>query len=508
MKLHPLSGLWNALRRGLNAGAVGFFAGMMGLTAMDGPIALVFGLAVAGFVLGVGYGMAYYLLFEYELTTDTFDVTSGVINRQHREIPFHRIQNIDVTQSLSKRMLGLAVLRVETAGGGSTEITLNFVSEEKAAWLQSTVRDRKRAVTADRDTQTTGMADIAEDTGRSPTLLFELQPPELAILAIAFLRPGALFVVLFGLPFAADFGFSLLVSIARPLGGPQQLSVAALSPDSALVLALVSGPLVLVGAWVVSALVTVIEYFGFQLGQVGDDLVYSRGLLRRYSGTIPLGKVQSFTITEPILARPLGYAGLAVETAGYAPGQSDGRGSESAIPLSSRDRVLELAREIESFEELTFTRLPKIARRRYFARYLLAIGGLIAVGYLISRVVSGFTLWYFPAVALPFIPIAAHYKWKHRGYHVGDAHIALRTGYWRRTTRIVPYYRLQTVFTSRTVFQRRLELATLTADTASSTTLGGSAPRAYDIDTDAANRLHTLLRERLQHSLRAHRTTE
>ncbi len=504
MKLHPLSGVWNAFGRGFAIGSLGFFAGMMGRSVVDGSVSLVFGLATAGFVLGVGYGLAYYVLFEYELTADTFDVTSGVLNRQHREIPFHRIQNIDVTQSFGKRLLGVAVLGVETAGGGSTEMTLDFVTEDEAARLQSAVRDRKRAGMADVDTAATEQADVAGDA-QSPTPLFDLQPTELAILAIAFLRPGALFVVLFGLPFAADFVVSLLVSIAQPLGGPE--SIAALSPDSALVLALVSGPLVLVGAWIVSALVIVVEYFGFRLGRIGDDLVYQRGLIQRYSGTIPLGKIQSLTITEPVLARPLGYAGLAVETAGYAPGQSDGQGSESAIPLSSRSRVLELAREIEPFEELAFVRLPKRARRRYFARYLLAIGGVVAVGYLASRVVQGFTLWYFPTLALPLAPIAAHYKWKHRGYHAGEDHIVLRTGYWRRTTRIVPYYRLQTVFTSRTVFQRRLDLATLTADTASSTTLGGGDPTAYDIDADDADRLHTLLGERLQRALRS-RSTE
>lgn len=494
MKLHPLSGVWNALRGGLNAGVAGFFFGMMGVTVADGPISLVFGLAVVGLVVGIGYGAAYYLLFEYELTADTFDVTSGVLNRQHREIPFHRIQNIDVTQSLANRLFEVAVLRVETAGGGSTEITLNFVSEEKAAWLQSSIRDRKRAATADDTTETA-------TTDRSPSLLFELQPRELAVLAVAFLRPGALLVVLFGLPFVRDLAGSLLVAIARPFGGPAQLSASAVSPDSALILTLVSVPLGVIAAWMVSALVTVSGYFGFQLGLAGDDVVYQRGLLQRYSGTIPLEKIQSLTVTETVLARPLGYAGLAVETAGYAPGQADERGSQSAIPLSSRSRVFELARKIQPFEELTFTRLPKQARRRYFARYLLAIGGIIAVGYLLSRVVGGFTLWYLPAVALPITPVAAHYKWKHRGYHVGEGHIAFRTGYWRRTTRIVPYDRLQTVFTSRTIFQRRLGLATLTADTASSSTLGGSNPTAYDIDSDDADQLYALLGERLQRAL-------
>lgn len=497
MRLHSLSGIWNALGYGVNGGSVVFFVWMIGLTLSDLPVSLLFVVVPVGFLVGVGYGVAQYLLFEYELTDETFDITSGVLNRTHREIPYHRIQNIDVTQSFGKRLFGCAVLRMETAGGGSTEATLDFVSKEEAVRLQSAVRQRKRAAA---ETAATESEQTNQESTTEPTLLFELRPRELALLTVAFLRPGALLLVLFGIPAGGDLATTVLLSLARPLGGPESLSVSAVSPNSLLVLVGVGLPLVVVGTWVVSGLITVIEYFGFQLGRVSNDLVYQRGLFRRYSGTIPLEKIQSLTITEPVLARPLGHAGLQVETAGYAAGESE-RGSQSAIPFSSRDRVFELARAIEPFEQLTFTRLPARARRRYVVQYLLVIGGLIAVGYLFSALVSEFTLWYLPVVALPVAPVAAHYKWKHRGYHVGEHHISFRAGYWRRKTKVVPYYRLQTVFTSQTVFQRRLGLATLTADIASSTSLGGANPTAYDIEGEEANRLHTLLCERLQHAL-------
>lgn len=511
MKLHPLSAVWNALRRGLGVASFSFVVVGLGRTLDFISVSLVFVLFPIGFVIGVGYSIAYYLLFEYELTEDTFDVTSGVFNRQHREIPFRRIQNIDVTQSFIQRLFGFAIARLETAGGGETEATLNFVSRAEATRLQSVIRERKQA----RDTETKTESETESETesdassqarsSREPTRLFELRPTELVVLAVAFLRPKALLVIPLGLPFAQDFVVSLLLTLARPFGGPAVLSPAALSPDSVLVLALVGLPVVALSAWVASALYTAIEYFGFRLGRIDNDLVYERGLLSRYSGTIPLEKVQTLTITEPVLARPLDYAGLTIETAGYAPGQSQsGSGeSEAAIPLTQWDQMLELAREIEPFDDPTsaFVRSPKRARRRYAARYLIVVSALITVGYLVSVVFGGFSYWYAPAVLAPLALIGAHYKWKHRGYYVGENHIALRDGFWRQTTRIVPYYRLQTVQTQRNVFQRRLDLATLTADTASSASLLGGEATAYDISTDDARRLHTLLRERLQQDL-------
>jgi putative membrane protein len=498
MNLHPLSAVWNALRGGwMGLSIGGMVVGVFVILNLVSVTPLLFLLPV-GFVIGIGYGIAYYVLFEYQLTEDTFDVTSGVFNRKHREIPFRRIQNIDTSQSFIQRLLGLSVVKLETAGGGQTEAELNFVSREEASRLQSIIRKRKRSSPAEEDATAESMDETADSDS---TLLFKFQPTELVILSVALLRPGAALVLL-GIPFAEDLAVTILLTLARPFGGPAELSLTGLSSDEIFALAIVALPLIALVTWVVSAVYTAIAYFDFELERIDSNLVYERGLLSRYSGTIPLEKVQTLSITEPVLARPLGYAGLTVETAGYSPSQSQSNDSETAIPLTRRERTLELARSIEPFDdqnlELTFTRSPKQARRRYAVRYLSVVVVLVIIGYAISIVYNGFSYWYTPVVLLPLVPIAAHYKWKHRGYHVGENHIALRDGFWRRTTRIVSYYRLQTVLTQQTVFQRRLDIADLTADTASSATLLSGEATAYDIATEDAKQLHERLREQLQ----------
>lgn len=496
-RLHPLSAVWNALRYGWLGGSFAFFVIMMASLVNLVDISLVFILFAVGFVLGVGYGIAYYWVFEYELTEDTFDVTSGVLSRKHREIPYHRIQNIDTTQSFIQRLIGLSVVKLETAGGSQTEAELDFVSSEEATRLQSAIRERKRSASG---------ADVAEESvdetkDNEPTLLFDFQLSELLVMSVAYLRPGAA-VVLVGVPAIEDVAIPVLLALARPFGGPEELTLTALSPDEILALAIVGLPLAVLVTWMASAVYTVVAYFDFELGRIDSDLVYERGLLSRYSGTIPFEKIQTLSLTEPVLARPFDYAGLSVETAGYSPGQSQSQEAQTLIPLSRRSDTFELARAIEPFDDLEFTRSPKQARRRYAVRYLSVVVALIIIAYVISVMYGGFSYWYAPGVLLPLVPIAAHYKWKHRGYHVGENHIVLRDGFWQRTTRIVPYYRLQTVLTEQTIFQRRLEIANLTADTASSATFLSGKATAYDIAADDAQRLHELLRERLQRELR------
>lgn len=510
MRLHPLSAVTGAFQRGLVVGSFVFFLFAMGSAAvpgLDGASALVFVLAPLGFAVGVAYQVAYYFRFEYDLTPDTLDIYSGVVGRKEREIPYRRVQNVDVTESIVHRILGVAVVNVETAGGSQTEAVLNFVAADEARRLQREIRERRAAAQGEsRQDATTGTAEgevapPGEPTVEGPaTSIFALDPAELIVYSLSSFRVGTLVFLLFGLPLVQDY---VLAALAQLAGAPVDVDTVTRTPDLAFLAGLLLLGLGVLVSWVLSAVITFTEYYDFTLGRQGEDLVYERGLLQRYSGSIPTEKVQTITITEPVLMRVLGYAGLTVETAGYSPGQSNGEGSQAAIPLADRERTLSLAKTLEPFDEPSFTRPPTVARRRYAVRYGLVVIALTAVFRAVAVFTGEFGLWFSPLVLLVVVPVAAHLKWAHRGYFAGDRHFVVRSGFWTQTTRVVPYYRLQTVIRERTIFQRRLGLAHLTADTATSSTLGRRDATAYDIDAEDARRLFDLNRERLQASLDA-----
>ncbi|RXK49272.1 PH domain-containing protein [Halorientalis pallida] len=525
MKLHPLSAVTRSLQRGLVAASFAFFVTAIGQVAAPellGSFGLIAGLFVLLFAVGVAYGVAYYYRFEYTLTPDTFDVYSGVIGRQEREIPYRRIQNVDVTESLFHRIVGVAIVQIETAGGSQTEATLNFVAADEARRLQREIRDRRaraREEAAEAETAETSEEATVEATAPSETrhadpeavadrlsregdlqpeaTLFELGSAELLVLALTSFQLASVAFLLFGFPIVEDLLVGLFASVT---GIEAPVDALTGTPDLAILVGLLAVAFGVVTMWAVSSVVTFLQYYGFTLGRQGEDLVYERGLLQRYSGSIPTDKIQTLTIQENVLMRALGYAGFTVETAGYSPGQSE-QGPQSAIPLADRERTLALARELEPFDELSFTRSPRRARRRYAVRYGLVVLGLTALTFGLSVAVPAFGLWYLPLVLLVGVPPAAHLKWKHRGYCVGEDHFVVRDGFWTRKTRIVPYYRLQTVIRQRTVFQRRLDLAHLTADTATASLLGRQDATAYDIEADAASDLYELNRDRLQASL-------
>ncbi|ADB60705.1 membrane-flanked domain protein [Haloterrigena turkmenica DSM 5511] len=560
-RLHPLSAAAYALQYGfLWLSAATILTLVLG--GIFGPIdsAWVPIAAPVGLVAGAAYGIAYFYRFEYGITPDTFDVSSGVFARRSREIPYERIQNVDVRQGVVQRLLGLAVVSIETAGGGSTEAALNFVSESEATRLQhqirtrtADVRDRRHergrrdasATTDERtideassDTETertnatTDLDEPVPDAGESAAEpdstdgtttsdsgpvsdsrdrvagpdsrgprrqhLFALEARELLLYSFTSFRPAAAAALLGLFFFATDLAISLLVSAARPFGGPANLGEG--SPTSYGILTVVSVVNGVVTAYVLSVVYTFAAYYDFRLGRAGGDFVYERGLLQRYSGSIPVEKVQSVTVSANPLQRLLGYAGLWVETAGYGP-DSDSGGSQSAVPLAERGRVHRFTETLTGVESPRFRSPPTTALRRYLVRYAIVATVVVAAAFAVTRV-TVLERWYVAAVVFVAVPPAAYLKYVHLGYYVGEDHLVVRRGFWKQRTTVIPYYRIQTVSTRRSIFQRRLGLASLVVDTASSRSFSRASPTIYDVNLEDARDVHGTGRKRLQTALR------
>ena len=495
--LSPLSVPYRVLQRGSGI-AVALAFGLGGGFEIPGlgpagPIVLllVAGLAALGLV---AYETAYVRRFSYELTADTLDIDSGVFSRRSREIPLRRIQNVDISRNVIQRVLGIAVVSFETAGGGETEAQLRFVSFEEAKRLQRELPRLKRR--AERTDEEGDATEAAERGAVEPELeeLFALDRSELAILGALSVDPrvpGLLFVLV------STVGSTIVPAYLATVPGTTLVGVAA---------AVLVG--VAVVSWVVGAVAAIVEYYDFRLVRSGDELQYERGLLQRYDGSIPFDKIQTLTIADNPLKRHFGYATLYIETAGYAAGSGSSggsRGSEAAIPLAKREHVLALVEELEPVGDVDFQRPPTRARRRYLVRYLLVVGVFAAVLYAARSLLPvSFPLW--PLLLL--VPVAAgfaHATWRHRGHWLGDQHVVTRNGVLQRETKIVPYYRIQTVIDSRTVFQRRLGLATVTIDTAGSLSLGGQDAAAVDVWGERADELRAELEARLGRAVDAYR---
>ncbi|KFA26310.1 membrane protein, partial [Xanthomonas vasicola pv. musacearum NCPPB 4384] len=58
-----------------------------------------------------------YFTYRYRIGSDGVSIRSGLLERSRRDIPFARIHNVVVHQSLLHRLAGVAEVRLESAGG-------------------------------------------------------------------------------------------------------------------------------------------------------------------------------------------------------------------------------------------------------------------------------------------------------------------------------------------------------------------------------------------------------
>jgi putative membrane protein len=408
--------------------------------------------------------------FEFEITEDTFDIRSGVLNRRKREIPLKRIQNVDIRRNIVQRMLGIAKVNIETAGGKSTEASLKYVNFDEAKRIQKRVRELKQEVQ-----EKEGEEDVEP--------VFEITNRELSILSLTSVSGKAL---------AAAF---LILS----LSGAFFREIQASTGTSGFTIALLS----FIGVGIFSVAGSIATKFsrcyGFKLFQRSESLEYERGLVNRSEGSIPLEKIQVVSMHENPLKRFLGYATLKIETAGYGPGNQENTGAEVAVPLGKKSHIKQLSNSILGHKDAQIQKISDKALRRYFGRYILTSITFTGLLLLTTSLTDFYVNPVYLLVLIPVSALAAYLKYVNRGFYEGERFFHTMTGFWDRKTNVVPYYRIQTLIEERTFFQRRLGLSSLVIDTAG-VSVFGSNPKVCDIDLEVSENLFGRVHRRFQNS--------
>src|SRR5215213_8314611 len=252
----------------------------------------------------------------YAVTGNSFRLRHGVLQKNERTIPLDHVQSVDTVQGVIQRLFGVVEVRIETAGGGSSEPDASLSALDRAA-----AQTLRREVEGSREART--------EVSTGPTVLRRLSTRELFVAGATSGQIGVAFSVLaVGSQLFDDF-FS--DDFVRRL-------VETLAPNWLMVL-LIFIPVGLLLAWFLAIAGTVLAYTGFTLSREEDFLYIKRGLLERREATIPLSRIQAIRISEGVLRQPFGLAAVRVESAGYG---EDAGVSTTILPLLTRNEVEEL----------------------------------------------------------------------------------------------------------------------------------------------------------------------
>jgi putative membrane protein len=250
-------------------------------------------------ILGFVAGLASWWFTRYGIDGDALRIDSGILQRRSRRVRLDRLQAVDVVRPLAGRLLGVSELRLEVAGGTSTEAPLAYLAADDALALRAELLARAAGIDA-------GTPEAPE------RVLHEVSPGRLlgsTVLSGTFVMGVVLVIALGG-----TFTF---------LGG----EIAAGVLSSALPGAIAIG----LALWN-----QFVRNFGFVLAESPDGFRIRKGLLDTKAQTVPPGRVQGVALRQPILWRLRGWVRVEVDIAGYGVSSgTDGGASSILLPVAT-----------------------------------------------------------------------------------------------------------------------------------------------------------------------------
>lgn len=259
-----------------------------------GPVGLI---AIAGVVS--------WLVTRWRVEGGDLRIESGLFRRESQRIPLARVQAVDVVRPGIARALGLAELRLRSAGSAGDAGRLAYLRVDEA----ERVRARLLALAHG----------VAPETPAPPEWPLYLQPQDRLLASVALSRP-------FGI--LAAFAVAVVVTAFFSPGAARAVLGASFA--------------------YVAAVATVVWRrfnggWGLRIGEAADGLRLRFGALETTAETIPRGRVQALVRTDPVAWRPWGWVRLQLAVAGHATHreerQSDTRELRTVVPAGSPAEV-------------------------------------------------------------------------------------------------------------------------------------------------------------------------
>lgn len=403
-----------------------------------------------GIAIPIALGVLRYLTTSFRITPERVELRRGLLNRHLLSTPLDRVRTVDVTASLTHRVLGLTTVRIGTGTASQDDedrLDLDGLPAARARQLRAELLGLGPA------------ADAAE--------------PDRAVVRFdpAWVRFAPLTTT--GLVLAAG-ALGVAAQVTNGVGGFERLDAEGLARDASgwsvwlavpigLVLLLTTVSALAIGGYVVTN-------WGFTLAHTGPAQRGAwhlrRGLLTTHETTVDDERVSGVSVSEPLVLRLAGGARVSAIVTGLDRSQS---GSSLLAPPCPRPVVEHAAREVlGTGAPLTAPLVPHgpgAVRRRY-TRAVGPVLVLLAVVALLVGIESLSSWWLALGLLIPAALLLARDRAASLGHALTAGHLVARSGSLDRRREVLAVPGVIGWNLQATWFQRRAGLTTLVATTA------------------------------------------
>ena len=497
-RLHPLSWLFILLRQ-LKQFALPLVVLLFTGRGEQNPYDLV-GVGAAG-LLALG-AVWQYFTYRYGFLPHALVIRSGILQRNLRLIAFDRVQNVTLHQSLLHRLVGVAEVRLESAGGmGQSEAQMQVLKLAQAHDLEAMVRGRAGAARRGADGGTeVGAADAAGDAAgahdAAPTLWLHLPTAELVRLGLISNR--GMLVVAAGFAYLSQTGDAVMREFGNGVErmGREGLALAEafhLGPlayaalGTALLLALLAAVRVL------SVALAILQFHDFHLYAGERELRVERGLLSRIRAHLPKRRIQAYALRESLLHRWFGRQSLRVDRAAME-AQNESQSLRDLVPLATPEGMDGMLAALLPPGGWPLAQWHPLHPRAWWRKFAPVAAWILAGTALLVAHEGLPGLW--GLALLPVAYVRARLWARYSAWALDGGVVAFRQGWLSRHWRFAEARKVHALRITQSPFDRRNGMATLHLDTAGASPLEPPLRIPYLTVADAealAERLRGLL---------------
>ena len=384
-------------------------------------------------LVSLGFSWLAWARFRWRIGEDAVVIESGIFDRQHRTIPFDRIQDVSIEQGVVARALSLAKVAFETgaAEAKKDDGDLDALALEEAEELRRSIRAWRSgaAVVAE------GAAAVAVDEDDE---LFRMSPQRLVLAGLFNFSLAALAVVGVAAQWFDDllpvdiFSVRFWMNLAEDSGVDDWVAAHQWVAGVGAIIAL------LFVGFATGVVRTVLVNWNFLLTLGPRAFRRVRGLTTRTDVAIPLARVQAAVVATGLVRKRWGWHELRLQSLASDGGEEKDHQLVPFGQLEDIDRVLAPVRLARPDAAAAPMQVPVLAQ----AAGVLMVAAVLTLGGL-AAVLLGLWQGAMPLVVALFLAVTAWLSAKRHRWADDGRVLYIWRGWWSPRVTILPFANVQ-----------------------------------------------------------------
>ncbi len=430
------------------------------LVKFDSLNKLVFFGSVAGVVLIIAIiSYLQYLFFTFHIDEENgeFVIQKGVLNKTRITIQLHKIQQVNINQSLIQRIVGVHKLEIDTAGSDKKEASISAISHELATILKERLINHSQL----------------EAFENSEKAMDE-------VTSSSFIKIGLLSLIKIGFTSNYIKSFALIfVFFTTILENLQQLNTEVIDEDKVTnyldTLPIIYSFLLVVGFFiglilVVNLVRTILKYFDFTIQKSKQAIILSYGLLSTKNTLLNPNKVQKIKVTQNYFQKKLDVTTIGIHQA-----------SSDVQKVKEKDQIEVpgcTENERDAILKLLLGQLPQKGKMYLPNWRKLAVNSFLflllpIVITLFLNQITEFVTWkewiLYTSIFTVFTSILLWYSFKNYRLFVSNEFVIKQNGAWDIDTTFIEPYKIQAIEIQQFFWQKVTNIGSVTLSTAGGT---------------------------------------